>query len=114
MKNIIGKDYIKFLNEIKSHIISARIKTARSVNGELIKLYWDIGRIIITRQEKHGWGQSVVEKLAIDLTSEFNGAEGFSVQNLWRMRLLYLAYKDNSKLAQLVREIPWGQNIVIA
>lgn len=113
MKNIIGKDYIRFLNEIKSRIISARIKAARSVNKELIKLYWDIGRIIITRQEKYGWGQSVVEKLAIDLTTEFNGAEGFSVQNLWRMRLLYLAYKDNPKLAQLVREIPWGQNIVI-
>lgn len=29
------------------------------------------------------------------------------------MRLLYLEYNDNSKLAQLVREIPWGQNIVI-
>ena len=58
-------------------------------------------------------GQGVVEKLALDLTAEFNGAEGFSVQNLWRMRLLYLAYKDSSKLAQLVREIPWGQNIVI-
>ena len=113
MKNIIGKDYIKFLNEIKSRIASARIKAVRSVNKELIKLYWDIGRIIITRQEKHGWGQGVVEKLAIDLTSEFNGSEGFSVQNLWRMRLLYLAYKDNPKLAQLVREIPWGQNIVI-
>lgn len=38
---------------------------------------------------------------------------GFSVQNLWRMRLLYLEYKDSLKLAQLVREIPWGQNIVI-
>ena len=29
------------------------------------------------------------------------------------MRLLYLEYKDNLKLAQLVREIPWGHNIVI-
>jgi len=113
MKSIIGKEYIRFLNEIKSRIASARVQVSRSVNKELLKLYWDIGRIIITRQKKYGWGQSVVEKLAIDLTAEFNGAKGFSVQNLWRMRLLYLAYKDNPKLAQLVREIPWGQNIVI-
>lgn len=113
MKTIIGKEYIGFLNEIKSRIASARVQASRSVNKELLKLYWDIGGIIITRQEKHGWGHSVVEKLAIDLTAEFNGAEGFSVQNLWRMRLLYLAYKDKPKLAQLVREIPWGQNIVI-
>ena len=90
MKNIIGKEYIGFLNEIKSRIASARAQASRSVNKELLKLYWDIGRIIITRQEKYGWGQSVVEKLAIDLTAGLNGSEGFSVQNLWRMRLLYL------------------------
>ena len=113
MKNIIGKEYIQFLNEIKSCIVSARIKAYRSVNKEHIKLYWDIGRSIIERQERYGWGQSVVEKLAVDLTAEFNGAVGYSVQNLWRMRFFYLAYKDSPKLAQLVREIPWGQNIVI-
>lgn len=113
MKNIIGKEYIKLLNEVKSRIISARIQVSRSVNKGHIKLYWDIGKSIIERQEQHGWGQGVVEKLAVDLIAEFNGAEGFSVQNLWRMRFLYLTYKDNPKLAQLVREIPWGQNIVI-
>jgi len=113
MKNIIGKEYIKLLNEVKSRIISARIQVSRSVNKGHIKLYWDIGKSIIERQEQHGWGQGVVEKLAVDLIVEFNGAEGFSVQNLWRMRFLYLTYKDNPKLAQLVREIPWGQNIVI-
>ena len=70
------------MNEIKSRIASARIKAIRSVNKRLIKLYWDIGRIIITHQEKHGWGRGVVEKLAIDLTSEFNGSGLFSFQNL--------------------------------
>src|SRR3989339_1816979 len=113
MKNIIGKEYIKLLNEVKSRIISARIQVSRSVNNGHIKLYWDIGKSIIERQERYGWGQSVVEKLAVDLTAEFNGAAGYSVQNLWRMRFFYLAYKDSPKLAQLVREIPWGQNIVI-
>jgi len=29
------------------------------------------------------------------------------------MRKFFLTYKANPKLAQLVREIPWGQNIVI-
>ncbi len=112
-KDIISRDYVQFLSEIKSRIVSARVQASRSINKELIQLYWDIGKSIIERQEKYGWGQSVVEKLAVDLTAEFDGAEGYSVQNLWRMRFLYLAYKDNPKLAQLVREIPWGQNIVI-
>lgn len=38
---------------------------------------------------------------------------GYSTSNLWRMRNFYLAYKDNEKLAQAVREISWGQNILI-
>ena len=113
MKNIISRDYVQFLSEIKSRIVTARIQAFRSVNKELIQLYWDIGRIIVVRQEKHGWGQGVVERLAIDLTEMFKGFEGFSSNNLWRIRNFYLAYKDNSKLAQLVQEIPWGQNIVI-
>lgn len=113
MRNIIGKEYIRFLNEIKSRIVSARVQVSRSVNKGMIKLYWDIGSIIVSRQEQHGWGQSVVERLAIDLTKTFQGYEGFSANNLWRMRNFYLTYKNSPKLAQLVQEIPWGQNIVI-
>ena len=113
MKILTNREYGKFLSEIKARIITARIQAVRSVNKELIKLYWDIGKTIVKRQEQYKWGNAVVEKLALDLAEEFNGVSGFSVQNLWRMRLLYLGYKDNAKLAQLVREIPWGQNIVI-
>src|SRR3989304_4132924 len=99
MRNIIGKEYIRFLNEIKSRIVSARVQVSRSVNKGMIKLYWDIGSIIVSRQEQHGWGQSVVERLAIDLTKTFQGYEGFSANNLWRMRNFYLTYKNSPKLA---------------
>ena len=108
MRNIIGKEYIRFLNEIKSRIISARIKAARSVNKELIKLYWDIGRSIIERQERYKWGTAVVEKLANDLKDDLKNTFGFSVQNLWYMRQFYLEYKDDAILQQLVGELPWG------
>lgn len=113
MKNIIGKDYIKFLNGIKSRIASARIKAARSVNKELIKLYWDIGRNIVEQQEKHKWGGAVVEKLANDLKEDFKNTFGFSVQNLWYMRQFYLEYKNDAILQQAVGELPWGHNILI-
>ena len=110
---IAKSDYFKFLKEIKEKIVSARITAYRKLNRRLIKLYWDIGENIVERQEKFGWGRSIVEKLSKDLIAEFEGKEGFSPNNLWRMRNFYLTYKDNLKLAQLVQEIPWGQNIVI-
>ncbi len=109
----MGKDYIHILNEIKSRVVSARIQAARSINKGLLKLYWDIGEIIVNRQLQHGWGLRVVERLAVDLTETFKGFDGFSSNNLWRIRNFYLAYKNSPKLAQLVQEIPWGQNIAI-
>ncbi len=105
--------YVSLLEDIKKRITSARIKASRSINRELIQLYWDIGKMIVSRQEKFGWGQGIVVKLAADLSLETGSKEGFSDKNLWRMRLFYLEYKKSPKLAQLVREIPWGQNIAI-
>jgi predicted nuclease of restriction endonuclease-like (RecB) superfamily len=108
-----SKDYILFLKDIKNKITNARIKAYRSLNKELIKLYWDIGKSIVEKQEKYGWGKSIVEKLSNDLKKEFLGVKGYSTQNLWYMRQFYLGYKDTPNLQQLVGEIPWGQNLVI-
>lgn len=85
----------------------------RAVQKELIDLYWDIGREIAQRQEREGWGKAVVERLAKDLQKEFAGSVGFSAQNLWFMRQIYMEYRELPNLLQLVREIPWGQNITV-
>lgn len=44
-------DYKKLLNEIKSKLKVAQLRAAVSVNIELIRFYWDIGRLILERQE---------------------------------------------------------------
>ena len=113
MKNLKSGEYLIFLNEIKSRIVAARIHAIRSVNKELIELYWDIGKNIVKRQEQYSWGKRVVEQLSCDLTREYSNFEGFSKDNLWRMRMFYLEYKDDLKLTQLVPELPWGHNILI-
>ena len=58
-------------------------------------------------------GKSVVKKLSEDLRKDFPGHSGFSTQNLWFMRQIFLEYQNLPNLLQLVREIPWGQNIAI-
>lgn len=83
------------------------------MNKETINLYWEIGEEIFKQQEEKGWGKSDVEVLAKELQKEFPGAKGYSAANLWRMRNFYLTYKDFEKLAPLVREISWSNNIVI-
>ncbi|MCK4244359.1 MAG: DUF1016 family protein, partial [Candidatus Omnitrophica bacterium] len=110
---VVKSDYLQFLKEIKEKIVSARIIAYRGLNRGLIKLYWEIGKRIAEKQEKFGWGKSIVEKLSYDLRQEFSATKGYSVQNLWYMRQFYLVYRDFPNLQQPVGEIPWGQNLVI-
>jgi len=109
----MSMEYKTFFKEIKERIYKAQYDALRSVNKELINLYWDIGKLIVAKQDKIGWGKAVVETLARDLQKEFPGMKGFSSANLWRMRNFYLTYCSNEKLAPMVREISWTKNIII-
>ncbi len=113
MAELIAADYAVLLGAVKERIRTAQYAALKAVNKELIALYWDIGKLIVERQEGETWGKAVVSRLCKDLQSELPGIKGFSSANLWRMKGLYETYGDSEKLAQLVREIAWGQNIVI-
>jgi len=114
-KNSLGKpqDYPRLLTEIEERIRSAQYEALKAVNKELVGLYWDIGRMIVERQDVEGWGKSVVERLSADLRAEFPGVGGFSASNLWRMKAFFEAYTGLEKLAPLVREIGWSRNLAI-
>jgi hypothetical protein len=74
MKNkLIPTEYNHFLKDIKQRILNAQYEALKSVNIELILLYWDIGSKIVDNQKKHGWGKTIVETLAKDLQIEFPG-----------------------------------------
>ena len=105
--------YNALLGEIKDRIRSAQYDALKVVNKGLIALYWDIGHMIVDRQKDEGWGKSVVQKLADDLQKDFPGIHGFSAQNLWYMRQLFLEYSGKPKLQPLVGEISWTKNLVI-
>ena len=99
--------------EIKARIHQSRYEAAKSVNREIIRLYWDIGRSITEKQQTLGWGKSVVEALSEDLQKEFPGVSGFGKSNLWYMAQFYSEYHDNEFLQPLVGEISWSKHLVI-
>jgi len=108
------KEYLIWLDNLKSRIRTTQIKAALSANSELIKLYWDIGKDIFEKQEIKSWGNSIVENLSKDLKSEFPNMKGFSRRNLFYMKKFYDFYKsDFEKVQQLVAQIPWGHNILM-
>lgn len=113
-KMVSNKEYFAFLVEVKERVRSAQYAALKAVNTELVGLYWDIDKMIVTRQQlDKTWGKSVIEQLSKDLQAEFPGIGGFSPSNLWRMKGFYEEYQGVEKLAPLVREIGWSHNIVV-
>jgi predicted nuclease of restriction endonuclease-like (RecB) superfamily len=105
--------YQPFLEQILTKIQSARYEMLKTVSKQTVELYWEIGKSVSQQMQDQGWGKSIVEQLSKDLQREFPGIKGFSASNLWRMKTFYETYKDNKKLAPLVREIGWIQNKLI-
>lgn len=106
-------DYVSFVAEAKERIRQSQYEALKAVNQELIRLYWDLGRMIVEKQQHQGWGKSVVEQLAKDIQAEYPGIQGFSTTNLWNMRMFYTEIQQQPKLQPLVGEIGWSKNIVI-
>ena len=79
----------------------------------MIALYWEIGKGIVERQEKAGWGNAVLDRLSKDLIHTFPEIKGFSRRNLYRMRALYQNREQSEFVPQLVAQIPWGHNQII-
>ncbi|SLM29496.1 conserved hypothetical protein [Desulfamplus magnetovallimortis] len=109
----VPEGYRLLLLSVKDRVRFAQYEALKAVNKELVGLYWDIGKMIVERQEQSGWGKSVVKLLSTDLRKEFPGIRGFSAQNLWYMRQFYQEYHESKKLQPLVGEIAWTHNLVI-
>ena len=102
--------YPELLRSLKAQIRAARVKASLAVNQELIQLYWEIGREILERQERLGWGSKVIDGLSADLREAFPEMTGLSARSLIAMRDLAREWPEPEIVPQLVARIPWGHN----
>jgi len=105
--------YAEWLTDLKRRIHGAQQRAALAVNRELIQLYWQLGRDILDRQAKEGWGAGIVEQISRDLHAAFPEMKGFSRSNLLNMRAFAEAWPDQAIVQQAVGQLPWGHNIVL-
>ena len=110
---LIPSDYPAFVADLKERIRAAQVRASLSVNRELVLLYWQIGRDLLARQHREGWGAKVVERLSRDLRLAFPEMKGLSRTNLLYMRAFAAAYPDEAIVQQVVGQIPWGHNVRI-
>ncbi|HZG39460.1 MAG TPA: PDDEXK nuclease domain-containing protein [Nodosilinea sp.] len=107
------ENYFALLSGLKKRIRSAQVKAVLAVNKELILLYWQIGREILSQQQVEGWGGKVIDRLAKDLKREFPDMQGFSPRNLKYMRTFAEAWPDERFVHQAGAQIPWKHNCIL-
>lgn len=105
--------YADLLADVKLHIERARIRAASSLNAATVRLYGEIGRLIVQRQEQGRWGDRIIDRLARDLKRAYPEANGFSRRNLFEMRSLYLFWRQNPDSADVSAQLPWSHNLLI-
>lgn len=132
-ESILNPDYRNWLVGLKQTIKQSQIKAALSVNSELIRLYWELGRQIVEKQENTSWGSGFIEQLSKDLKEEFPEMKGFSKRNIELIRQWYLFYNESllitkqvvsqlkpvgndqniGGLTNRIFQMPWGHHILI-
>ncbi|BAN26966.1 PDDEXK nuclease domain-containing protein [Caballeronia insecticola] len=83
--------YDEFRSGIVEVLESARRAAARNVNAIMTASYWEIGRRIVESEQggahRAGYGETLIARLAADLTTRFG--RGFGRANLANMRAFY-------------------------
>ncbi len=108
-KSDINQNFDKIIEIIEN----SRKDAFKAVNRELINMYWEIGKYVSGKVSKNEWGKSVVKELSDFIQRKNEGIKGFSSSNIWRMKQFYDTYCKNEKLATMLREISWSNNILI-
>jgi hypothetical protein len=84
------------LQRIRAILEQAHARVARSVNTEMLRAYWLVGREIVEEEQRGevraGYGDELIAHLSARLQAAFD--RGFTPSNLRYMRLFYLAYHD--------------------
>lgn len=99
--------------EVLGIIRAGRVKAYEAVNVALIETYWAVGAHLSHKVTEASWGKGVVKDLADWLVRQAPDLKSFSPSNLWRMKQFYEMYRDEAKLAPLVRVLPWTHNLLI-
>jgi len=82
--------------KVSSYIDNARQVVQRSIDTQMVKAYWLIGRDIV-EEEQHGqeraqYGQAVLKNLSIKLRKRYK--KGFGVDTLENIRNFYITYQE--------------------
>ena len=109
----MNKDITPHINTIVSMIEQAKQNALKSVNSELIQLYWNVGEYLSKESRNTAWGDSFIDRAAKSISENYPGIKGFTRRSLYRMKQFYETYKGYEFVSPLVTQICWTNHLLI-
>jgi predicted nuclease of restriction endonuclease-like (RecB) superfamily len=102
--------YTEAVAAIKAAILQSQLRAAKSVNSEMLSLYFAIGKYISTHTREGEWGSNAIETISEQLQKALPGLRGFSQANMRKMRIFYEQWKDLTFRSPTANEIIQSDN----
>src|SRR3989338_8593612 len=100
-----ASEYQSLLAQIDAIYARAQKDSSRALNLILTRAYWEIGKRIVTVEQKNKlraqYGEALLEQISQHLARKYG--DGFSKTNLGYMRQFYIAYP----IPQAPGELTW-------
>lgn len=110
---LLPADYAVWMRTLKQRIAGARQRALLAANDEQIRLYHEIGRDILDRQSRQGWGAKVIDRVSADLREAFPDMKGLSSRNLKYMCFFAKNCPDLLIGQQSAAQLPWFHIVTI-
>ena len=90
--------YTHLLAQVKQRVQLAQQRALYAANGEMLRMYWDIGHLLSNAQKQIGWGNGALKRLSVDMRNDYPEIKGFSVRNCQCMIQFYNEYNQELTL----------------
>ncbi|MBQ8657073.1 MAG: DUF1016 family protein [Prevotella sp.] len=114
MTNEIDKfdlTYASVVQTIKEAIQRSQARALHLMNGEVLSLYYGIGRYISDNSRNHFWGTSALAQISSQLQKEMPGLKGYSETSLKDMRTFYEEWRPYINRQPLADDLSAGLQI---
>ncbi len=88
------RNYAALLRQIRQRVLLAQQRAIYAANEEMLRMYWDIGKMLQQSQQADGWGRKTLQRLSVDLKNDYPEIKGFSVRNMQCMMQFFDEYNQ--------------------
>jgi len=110
---VMDKEALIKAESILKMIEEAKHNALKSVNAELIRLYWNVGEYLSRECAISSYGDSFIDETARYIKENCPEIKGFNKRGLYRMKQFYETYSGSGKVSTLLTQLSWTNHLQI-